>query len=187
MSDSTAKSRIEVAAKALGSRAGLLYRDRKLLCSEAVLVTLNEAFRGNLTQEQAVALASAFPVGLGGSGCLCGAVSGAALAIGLFLGRTKPGGLGSRRVQAEVAALHTLFRKEFGSTCCRVLTREVKSDPKRHFEQCAGLTEAGAEMAAMTILRKRPDLLHHLDVLVDDPSFGIKKSFLNRLIAAIPW
>jgi C_GCAxxG_C_C family probable redox protein len=35
-------------------------------------------------------MASGFPVGIGGSGCTCGAIAGGVMAIGMFFGRTSP-------------------------------------------------------------------------------------------------
>lgn len=69
---------------AVRDKARALYRSRRLMCSEAILTAVNEVFAGGLTERQAVALASALPVGLGG-GCLCGALGGAAVALGLTL------------------------------------------------------------------------------------------------------
>jgi C_GCAxxG_C_C family probable redox protein len=37
-----------------------------------------------------ISMASGFPVGMGGSGCTCGAIVGGIMAIGMFFGRTEP-------------------------------------------------------------------------------------------------
>ena len=54
--------------------------------------------------------------------------------------------------------VHGRFKEKFGATCCRVLTKTVKGNNKEHFEQCARLTGKAAEMAALVILDRRPDL-----------------------------
>ena len=70
-------------------RALNMYQTRQLLCAEAVLVALNHGFGGGLSDDQAVALAAPFCVALGDSGCLCGALSGAVMGSGLFLGQDR--------------------------------------------------------------------------------------------------
>lgn len=138
-------------------RAHELYMSRELLCSEAVLVAADEVYGCGLGRERAVALASALPVGLGGRGCLCGALSGAAVALGLVLALT-PAPLSRKSVRAASARLHDLFREAHGATCCRALTKAVKHDRKAHFSQCAGLTAQAAESLAALVAELRPDL-----------------------------
>lgn len=71
-------------------RARNLYLTRQLLCAEAVLVTLNKALNGGLSDAQAIALAAPFSMALGESGCICGALSGAIMACGIFVGSGRP-------------------------------------------------------------------------------------------------
>lgn len=154
-------------------RAENLYSTRQLLCSEAVLTVLNEGLRGGLSAEHAISLASAFPVGLGDSGCLCGAVSGGVLALGLFLGREKLAAGDTYGAQTAAHTLHDEFKELYGATCCRVLSRKVKDDLKAHFRQCATLTGVGAELAARIILERRPELVEraNLDYLSQQDSW----------------
>ena len=141
---------------AVRDKARALYRSRRLMCSEAILAAVNEAFAGGLTERQAVALASALPVGLGG-GCLCGALGGAAVALGLTL-ELAPAPVGRRAVRQASARLHDRFKEVHGATCCRALTRPVKNDAKAHFAQCEAITAWTAETVARMILELRPDL-----------------------------
>jgi C_GCAxxG_C_C family probable redox protein len=150
-------------AETAGERAKNLYLTHQLLCSEAVLVVLNKVFGGGLTDDVAIRLASALPVGLGHSGCVCGALSGAALAIGLFLGRAAPGSPDKMQALEAANMVHDRFKERFGATCCRVLTKAVKGNNKKHFEQCARLTGQAAEMATLIILEKRPELVPGVD------------------------
>ncbi|MEJ2725304.1 MAG: C-GCAxxG-C-C family protein [Deltaproteobacteria bacterium] len=140
-------------------RARNLFLTHQLLCSQAVLVTLNQGFGGGLEGDIAIRIASALPEGLGGSGCLCGAVGGGVLALGLFLGGSRPEGRVRRRVQAASKELHDLFRGKFGSTCCRILSKNSIADPKKHFNQCADLTGEAAGMTAGILLSGRPELV----------------------------
>jgi C_GCAxxG_C_C family probable redox protein len=124
---------------------------------------MNEGLGGGLTEDQAVGLAAGLAIGLGESGCLCGAVSGAVLAMGLFLGQS---GAHKHRREIRQAALelHALFKERHRSTCCRVLSRDVKNDASAHFKQCASLTGDGAEWAARLVLERRPHLAGQADV-----------------------
>ena len=142
----------------LKNHARNLYETHQLLCAEAVLVSLNRGLDGGLTEDQAVTLAAPFCVAMGDSGCLCGALSGAVLAAGLFIGNNRP--YSHRKDMRQIGlALHNQFKSANGSTCCRVIAKQVKHDKKVRFHQCANLTAGAAEMAARLILENRPDLV----------------------------
>ena len=138
-------------------KAENLFATGELYCSEAVLVALNQGLNGGLDRQQAVGLAAGYAMGLGESGCLCGAVGGGVLALGLLLGQEH-----AYRHRAEIrsatAELHRRFKEANRSTCCRVLSRQVKDDPKAHMAQCTGFTGQVAAMAAEMVLERRPHL-----------------------------
>lgn len=144
-------------------RAENLYETHQLFCSEAVLYVINQGLKGGLSPEMAIGLASAFPEGVGGAGCICGAFSGGLMALGLFLGRQELNGRGARKVRAKGRELYELFRSKFGTTCCRVLTKPVRDDQKALFKQCAGHTGEAAALAAKIILTARPVLSKQAD------------------------
>jgi len=149
-------------AVAMRERAENLYKTGQYLCAESILLTLNKGFNGPLTDDEAVGLSAGMVDGMGGSGCLCGAVAGASLAIGLLLGRNA---VHARRMEIRkaVSDLHAWFKKEHGSACCRVLVKKVKDDEAAHFRQCAELTGKAAEKAARIILERRPELARRID------------------------
>lgn len=139
-------------------RAGNLYQTRQLLCAEAVVTTLNKALNGGLSEAQALAVAAPFSIALGDSGCICGALSGAVLACGLFAGDDHP--YHHRRgMRKNARQLHDVFKDTNGATCCRVLTHHLRHDRKAHFQLCAQLTADAAEMAARLVLYQRPELI----------------------------
>jgi C_GCAxxG_C_C family probable redox protein len=139
------------------ARARDLFLNEKLLCAEAVLVALNDILDGGLATEQAVALAAPFADGMGRSGCLCGALSGGVMALGLFL--TKGISPQSRRqVRKSARCLNNAFKTAHGSTCCRVLSKPFKKDRGALFYHCADITARTAALAAQQILSHRPDL-----------------------------
>ncbi len=150
-------------ARTIGKRAENLYLTGQLLCSEAILAVMNRGLRGGLPEGTDIRLTSALPIGIGESGCTCGALSGAALALGLFLGRDRPGTNG-KQAMAAANLLHNRFKRLFGSTCCRVLTQKVKHNQKDHFKQCAEITGQTAGLAALLILEKRPELADNADL-----------------------
>ncbi len=149
-------------AASFRERAENLYRTGQYLCAESILLALNRGFNGPLTDDQAVGISAGMVDGMGGSGCLCGAVGGAALAIGLLLGQDAPH---ARRmdIRQAVNELHVWFKAEHGSACCRVLSKKIKDDKAAHFNQCANLTGKAAEKAALILLERRPELARDID------------------------
>lgn len=107
-------------------------------CSEAVVHALNEAlgwpFPSAITQ-----LASAFPIGLGKSGCLCGAVSGGAMALGMAYGR-KHGDSMPDKMFPVAARLHDHVKTVYGSTCCRVLVKGYAFTSPERKAHCVNIT-----------------------------------------------
>ena len=103
-----------------------LFRSGTFFCSEAVLQTINETL-GKPYDESIVKMASSFPIGMGKAGCLCGAVSGGQMALGMVYGRVQ--GEPMQDKMFEVAKdLHDYIRDEYKSTCCRVITKEWTGD-----------------------------------------------------------
>jgi C_GCAxxG_C_C family probable redox protein len=147
----------EALIEAIGAQARNLYLTRQLLCTEAVVEALNDTLGGDLTKSQVVALTAPFCVAMGESGCMCGALSGAVIACGLFLGDRHPY-RNRKQMRDSARQLHDEFKSRNGATCCSALIRKVKHDKGAHFRQCADITEKAAEMAARKILKNRPEL-----------------------------
>ncbi len=164
MSVDTSKPGTEHLALMIGRRAENLYLTGQLLCSEAILAVMNRGLHGGLPEGMDVRVASALPLGLGNSGCTCGALSGAALALGLFLGRERPGAFNGKQAMPAANLLHNRFKGLFGSTCCRVLTQKLKDNQKEHFQQCGRITRQTAELAALLVLEKLPELVDGADL-----------------------
>ena len=127
-------SQIEGLVVQISDRARNLYESWQLLCSEAVVVALNQGLGGGLTKDQAIALAAPFSEALGGSGCLCGALSGAVMASGLLLGKARPYRF-RKKMRSNACELHDAFKASHGAICCRVLSKKVRHDKKAHFRQ----------------------------------------------------
>jgi C_GCAxxG_C_C family probable redox protein len=159
----TASDSAEQVIQLMGVRAANIFLTRQLWCSGAVLLTLNQGLSGDLTQDQVIRLATGLGNGLGGSGCLCGGLNAAALALGLFLGH---GRLATRDNQVVLDAthkLHTQFKAAFGATCCRVLVNGLRHGSRAHFQRGARHTAKAAELAAELILGHKPELVHQVN------------------------
>lgn len=167
----------------INAKAENLYLARRMLCAEAVLVTLNHTFKAGLSEEQAVSLAAPFCVGIGDSGCLCGALSGGVLSLGLILGANNPYHY-RKKIRSTSRDLHNRFRDRFGSTCCRVISKTIKHDSKAHFIQCAGLTAETAGLTAEILLSIKPDLVSNIDQAFlhkrDTKIGGIARTLVQR-------
>ncbi len=174
----------EEISRLVGDKAQELFANGRMLCAPAVLTALNQGLAGGLEPAVINNLTAGLVEGLGGAGCLCGAVAGACMGLGLFLGAGKEGGRSSRRTGAASHELHDAFKKARGSTCCRVLSKKFKDDKKAHFEQCAELSGLAAELACRSLLAQRPELLQGADLAY--LRAGVKKkSGLSRLLTAV--
>ncbi len=147
------------------------------------MVTLNKAFNGGLSDAQAVSVSAPFSASLGDSGCICGALSGAVLACGLFVGNDSPYHH-RRRMRKNARQLHDAFKAANGATCCRVLTRNIRHDRQAHFRHCTHLTASAAEMAARLILYQKPGLIQYSDnafIKKTDTKIGVLVARLLRI------
>jgi C_GCAxxG_C_C family probable redox protein len=94
-----------------------LYRSGRYHCAEAVM----EAVRKNFSPETPGSVVSAVSGFGGGSGtgCICGAVSGGTVALGLLLADKKATSHMTRE-------LHTWFKERYGVTCCTIIRQTHK-------------------------------------------------------------
>jgi C_GCAxxG_C_C family probable redox protein len=137
------------------NRAEEMYRSGEFLCSEAVLLVANE-FLGKPMPDKIVKLASGFPVGMGMAGCVCGALSGGIMALGLKYGRTKPKAKTPGMFEAS-RELHDRFKSRRGHTCCRVLIRHLQMGSPEHIRQCTVITgEVAADVIDILSRKDKP-------------------------------
>lgn len=145
----------------VGQRAANIFTARGYCCSETVIVVINQAFRGDLSPEMAARLGSGFCHGMGGAGCTCGSLAGAEVALGLFLGSRRKGGMKTKEFETVAKEMHDRFRTRFSATCCRVLLKRRK---EKNGATCRELTVGGAEIAAELILAQKPELAEKADL-----------------------
>ena len=122
-------------------------------CSESVIYAIKKGFDLDLSDD-AIAMSSGFPWGLGDGGCICGALAGATMCIGYFFGRRTPGDEIFLKCQRLTKEFHDAFKEHCGATCCRVLTRgKEKNSPERK-AQCISFVDFTVEKLAEIILRE---------------------------------
>ncbi|MDO5707098.1 MAG: C-GCAxxG-C-C family protein [Andreesenia angusta] len=119
-----------------------IFSREELYCSEAVVKTINSLLDSPY-DEEVIKLASGFPVGMGMRGCLCGAVSGGQMSLGMVYGRKHGENMDNKMFEVS-AGLHDYIKEDYGSTCCRVITRQWAGDNfasegrKRHCIEITG-------------------------------------------------
>lgn len=111
------------------------YRNGDYYCSESIVKTIRDEFDLPVP-DSVIAMASGFPVGIGGSGCMCGAVAGGIMALGMFFGREKPKNETVNKCMALSKELHDLFIEKHRCVCCRVLTKGMEFGSTEHMSQC---------------------------------------------------
>ena len=129
------------------------YRNGDFYCSEAVVKAIRDGFEVDVP-DAAIAMASGFPVGIGGAGCTCGAISGGVMAIGMVFGRTQAGDAKVNKAMQLSKELHDRFQQRHKSLCCRSLTKGMELGSEKHMEQCIALTGEVAEVVANIIIRE---------------------------------
>jgi C_GCAxxG_C_C family probable redox protein len=110
-----------------GQKAGKLFA-KGLNCTQAVL----QATTGR-TDKDIMKMAKAFGGGISDRKCLCGAITGGLMALGLNGKGNKSGELIDH------------FRKDQGATCCVALSRGLKWKSKEHLNNCRRITEETAK------------------------------------------
>ena len=99
------------------AEAEQLYRSGKYHCAEAVMETVRRQFAPELP-ESIVGTVSGFGGG-SSSGCICGAVSGGTVALGLIVA--------DKKVTAHLTKdLHVWFKGKYGVACCKVIRQTHK-------------------------------------------------------------
>jgi len=90
-------------------------------CSEAVLLAFEKYTEKTFSEDMKRGM-SAFVRGIGGSGCICGALASAVFILSSMGGRLSVEE-STTKLEKVVNQIHEDFREEFKSACCRVITR----------------------------------------------------------------
>lgn len=125
------------------------FKSGELFCSEAVLKTINDMLP-EPQNDEIIKLSSGFAGGVGISGCLCGAISGGIMALGLVYGRLYGDNMNDKMLP-KAAMLHDYIKDMYHATCCRVLTKDIKNDDEKT-QHCIKITGEVAYFVAKTLL-----------------------------------
>jgi C_GCAxxG_C_C family probable redox protein len=146
--------------EAAGLEAAQLF-DSGLYCAESVLAVL--ARRQGVHSDLVPAIATGLCSGVSRRAGMCGAVSGAVMALGLAYGRKDEGGKVDR-TYSSVGAFIDAFEREFGSSNCAELlgchlgTAEGQAAfrEQKLATRCRTFTQRATELAA-ALIERHPD------------------------------
>ncbi len=124
-------------------------------CSESVIWALRKNFAWTQLSDDAIAMGSGFPWGLGGVGCLCGAVAGGSMCLGYVFGRREPGDPRGPECQKLTREFAEAVRREYGACCCGSLIADFadRNAPERK-AKCTEIVRFCAWTAAAIIARE---------------------------------
>ncbi len=146
-------------ADAARARARALFLDdaNTYGCAETTLMVLAEAY--GLPDAADTAPAMALNGGIAYSGATCGAITGAAMAVGrLTASRISDHSEAKRATRAVTAELMAAFEAEFGATTCRALTGvDLRTDEGHHAFIESGIWRDGCmRQIEMAVARLAP-------------------------------
>ncbi|WP_297406312.1 C-GCAxxG-C-C family (seleno)protein [uncultured Cetobacterium sp.] len=142
----------EIDIKKLRKTAENYYANGEFYCSEAILKTLKDEFNAPFGDD-IIKLSSGFPIGMG-SGCTCGAVNGAVMAIGMYFGRDTARSPKVKKAMALTKELQEQFTAKRKVCCCKVLTKGMDLGTPVHLKHCVEITGEVAELAGIIIARE---------------------------------
>lgn len=143
----------EVSIKKIRRDAEESFRKGDFFCSEAIVSSIKNNFEIPMPDEM-IAMSSGFPLGIGKSKCVCGAVSGGVMCIGYFFGRTTAGDPKVQNALKLANELQESFKNNHKVLCCKVLTHGMDMASGEHQAQCISFTGEIAEKAAQIIVRE---------------------------------
>lgn len=129
------------------------YRVGDFFCSEAIINSVKNNIAPEIPAEL-IAVASGFPVGVGKSKCICGAVSGGVMALSYFFGRTTGGDAKVNKALEIANELQESFKSNHKVLCCKILTHGMDMGAKEHKNQCVSFTGEVAEKVAEILSRE---------------------------------
>jgi len=115
-------------SESVGEKAGRLFASGRN-CAQAVLEAA-----GGITDPQMMEVGKALGGGIGGSKCVCGALSGGVMVLAL---KGKSG---------KAAKLMEAFKGEFKVACCSALSRPYEWKSREHLSNCRKITARTAEL-----------------------------------------
>ena len=140
----------EINLDKIRSDAETLFKGGKLLCAEAVLYSLRANAAPNMPKEM-IAAVSGFPVGVGGSECMCGTISAGVMYLGYLFGRDFPTTITDPQSLKTITLsfqFQEKFKNKHKALCCHVQTKGLNKDNNEHLDKCSVLVGDAAVLAA---------------------------------------
>lgn len=103
-------------------------------CTEAILQAMRQV--GHYVPDDVLRSATGFRAGIGGSGCICGAISGAVMVIGLYYGRLEKNE-DPKKANELSKRIHDKFKEKYNVPCCELLTADYKFDSPERKNFCS--------------------------------------------------
>lgn len=97
-------------------------------CAETVVKVCNDYLDLQLSDDT-IRMVSVMGGGVGGSGCICGALNGACLVLGVLVGRLTPEEKTRPEMNGPVKEFYQLWMQHFKVACCRVLKSPANGGP----------------------------------------------------------
>lgn len=119
-------------------------------CSESIV---KEAIDLGICDESILPIATSFSGGIG-SGCLCGAVSGSEIVIGLIFGKNNKFG-NEPIARAKAAEFIQRFKEKYPATCCRVLSKGFEFQSLERKQHCMEIVSFCSELLKEAINYER--------------------------------
>jgi len=155
----------EISIRQVQYDAEEVFRIGGFYCSEAIVSSIRKNIDPNMP-EALIASASGFPIGVGRSQCMCGAISGAVIALGYFFGRNEKGS-DNEKCMSLAHELQESFRDNHrGTLCCHIHVKGMDLSSGEHKKQCVAFTGEMARKTAELIAREFKLKLIHDDVEV---------------------
>jgi len=127
------------------------YHSMGFNCAESIFLTFRAIAVPDMNEDM-VRMASPFGGGMGRSGCVCGALSGAIMILGAAKGRVSPDV--PRKQSYELSnEYHNRFKAKFGATCCRVLVK-AEFGSKEQGARCYDIITESAELLMDFLIEK---------------------------------
>jgi len=156
----------EVSIKQVRYDAEEVFRIGGFYCSEAIMSAIRKNIDPNMP-EALIAAASGFPIGVGRSKCMCGAISGAVIALGYFFGKEKSAnGVDSKSMELAHELQESFRKNHQGTLCCHIHVKGMDLASGEHKKQCVAFTGEMAAKAAEIIARELGLKLTYDDVEV---------------------
>lgn len=131
-----------------------VFRIGGFYCSEAIVSSVRKNIDPSMPKEL-VSAASGFPIGVGRSKCMCGAVSGAVICLGYFFGKEKASNGVDPKSMELAAELQESFQKNHqGVSCCYIHIKGMDLANAEHKKQCVAFTSEMVVKTAELIARE---------------------------------